>query len=57
MLYRAIKLYLAAKEFFNEPHSCRALSGLAAGFVFDWKSRQYMGPIMYCVMMLSTTDR
>lgn len=34
-----------------------ALSGLAAGFVFDWKSRQYMGPIMYCVMMLSTTDR
>lgn len=34
-----------------------ALSGLAAGFVFDWKSRQYMGSIMYCVMMLSTTDR
>ena len=34
-----------------------ALSGLAAGFVFDWKSRQCMGPIMYCVMMLSTTDR
>ena len=33
------------------------LSGLAVGFVFDWKSRQYMGPIMYCVMMLSTTDR
>ena len=33
------------------------LSGLAAGFVFDWKSRQYMGSIMYCVMMLSTTDR
>ena len=31
--------------------------GLAAGFVFDWKSRQYMGPIMYCVMTLSTTDR
>lgn len=34
-----------------------ALSGLAAGFVFDWKSGQYMGSIMYCVMMLSTTDR
>ena len=34
-----------------------ALSGLAAGFVFDWKSRQYMGPIIYCVMMLSATDR
>lgn len=26
------------------------------GFVFDWKS-QYMGAMMYCVMMLSTTDR
>lgn len=115
MLYRAIKSHLAAKGFFNESHSRRALSGeteqrqessgkertvglllvllvalmtcvfstldnavtlvhssgetdigqwpllalsgLAAGFVFDWKSRQYMGPIMYCVMMLSTTDR
>ena len=34
-----------------------ALSGLAAGFVFDWKSRQYMGSVMYCVMMLSATDR
>ena len=32
-------------------------SFVAAGFVFDWKSRQYMGPIMYCVMTLSTTDR
>ena len=30
---------------------------LAAGFVFDWKSRQYMGSVMYCVMMLSATDR
>ena len=39
------------------PRALLALSGLAAGFVFDWKSRQYMGPIMYCVMMLSTTDR
>lgn len=38
------------------PRALLALSGLAAGFVFDWKSRQYMGPIMYCVMMLSTTD-
>jgi DNA-binding CsgD family transcriptional regulator len=36
------------------PRALLALSGLAAGFVFDWKSRQYMGPIMYCVMMLST---
>lgn len=39
------------------PRALLALSGLAAGFVFDWKSRQYMGPIMCCVMMLSTTDR
>lgn len=39
------------------PRALLALSGLAAGFVFDWKNRQYMGPIMYCVMMLSTTDR
>lgn len=39
------------------PRALLALSGLAAGFVFDWKSRKYMGPIMYCVMMLSTTDR
>ena len=39
------------------PRALLALSGLAAGFVFDWKSRQYMGSIMYCVMMLSTTDR
>lgn len=39
------------------PGALLALSGLAAGFVFDWKSRQYMGSIMYCVMMLSTTDR
>lgn len=27
MLYRAIKSHLAAKEFFNEPHSCRVSSG------------------------------
>lgn len=39
------------------PRALLVLSGLAAGFVFDWKSRQYMGPIMYCVMMRSTTDR
>lgn len=39
------------------PRALLALSGLAAGFVFDWKSRQYMGAMMYCVMMLSTTDR
>lgn len=39
------------------PRALPALSGLAAGFVFDWKSRQYMGPIMYCVMMPSTADR
>ncbi len=39
------------------PRALLALSGLAAGFVFDWKSRQYMGAMMYCVMTLSTTDR
>ena len=39
------------------PRALLALSGLAAGFVFDWKGRKYMGLIMYCVMMLSTTDR
>ena len=30
-----------------------ALSGLAAGFVFDIRKRKYMGLIMYCVMMMS----
>ncbi len=39
------------------PRTLLALSGPAADVVFDWKSRQYMGPIMYCVMMLPTTDR
>lgn len=36
------------------PRALLALSGLSAGFVFDWKGRKYMGPIMYCVMLLST---
>lgn len=31
-----------------------ALSGLAAGFMFDWKKRRYMYIIMYCVTLLST---
>ena len=31
-----------------------ALSGLAAGFVFDIKNRKYMGIVMYCIMVLST---
>lgn len=36
------------------PRILLALSGLAAGFVFDIKNRKYMGLIMYCVMILST---
>ena len=36
------------------PRILLALSGLAAGFVFDIKNRIYMGIIMYCVMVLST---
>lgn len=36
------------------PRILLALSGLAAGFVFDLKNRKYMGFIMYCVMVLST---
>ncbi|MGN0518505.1 MAG: response regulator transcription factor [Acutalibacteraceae bacterium] len=36
------------------PRILLALSGLAAGFVFDIKNRKFMSLIMYCVMMLST---
>ena len=36
------------------PRILLALSGLAAGFVFDIKNRKYMGLVMYCVMVLST---
>ena len=36
------------------PRILLALSGVAAGFVFDLKNRKYMGFIMYCVMVLST---
>lgn len=36
------------------PRILLALSGLAAGFVFDIKDRKNMSLIMYCVMMLST---
>ena len=35
------------------PRLLLALSGLAAGFVFDIRKRKYMGLIMYCVMMMS----
>lgn len=35
------------------PRILLALSGLAAGFVFDIKDRKYMDLIMYCVMILS----
>lgn len=41
----------------NGPERCWPSAVWRRGCVFDWKSRQYMGPIMYCVMMLSTTDR
>ena len=36
------------------PRLLLALSGLAAGFIFDIKNRKYMGLVMYCVMILST---
>ena len=36
------------------PRILLALSGLAAGFMFDIKNRKYMGLVMYCVMVLST---
>ena len=36
------------------PRLLLALSGLAAGFLFDIQKRKYMSIIMYCVMMLST---
>lgn len=36
------------------PRVLLAFSGLAAGFVFDIKSRKFMPLVMYCVMMLST---
>jgi len=36
------------------PRILLALSGMAAGFIFDIKKRKYMGIVMYCVMVLST---
>ena len=36
------------------PRILLALSGLAAGFVFDIKNRKFMSLTMFCVMMLST---
>ena len=36
------------------PRILLALSGLAAGFIFDIKNRKYMGIVMYCIMVLST---
>ena len=36
------------------PRLLLALSGLAAGFAFDWKERRYMSLMMYCVTLLST---
>ena len=36
------------------PRILLALSGVAAGFVFDLNNRKYTGFIMYCVMVLST---
>ncbi len=36
------------------PRILLALSGLAAGFLFDFDGRKYMSMIMYCVMILST---
>lgn len=36
------------------PRLLLGLSGLAAGFLYDWKHHKYMNIIMYCVMLLST---
>lgn len=36
------------------PRLLLALSGLAAGFLYDIKERHYMSVIMYCVTLLST---
>lgn len=36
------------------PRIFLAVSGLAAGFVFDINNRKFMNHIMYCVMLLST---
>ena len=36
------------------PRIFLALSGLAAGFLFDLQQRKYMNLIMYCIMILST---
>lgn len=36
------------------PRVFLALSGLSAGFLFDFQQRKYMDLIMYCIMMLST---
>ena len=36
------------------PRILLALSGVAAGFVFDLNNRKYTGFIIYCVMVLST---
>ena len=36
------------------PRILLALSGLAAGFIYDFKNRKYMFLSMYCVMILST---
>ena len=38
------------------PRVLLALSGLAAGFLFDIADRKYMSIIMYCVMILSTVS-
>lgn len=38
------------------PRVLLALSGLAAGFLFDISDRKYMSIIMYCVMILSTVS-
>lgn len=34
------------------PRILLALSGLAAGFIFDIKNRKYMGNSVYCIMVL-----
>lgn len=55
-LDNAVTLYHAsgAIDIGQSPRILLALSGLAAGFLFDIGERRHMSVIMYCVMILST---
>ena len=55
-LDNAVTLYHAsgAIDIGHAPRILLALSGIAAGFLFDIGERRHMSVIMYCVMILST---